>query len=131
MKRAVCLLSAILLMAACHESLEQRAAREAQEYTERYCPTPVINNTRTDSVKFEIDKKNYVYYCSFVGQWDDAELIRRFRNDISRGISSEIRSNTGMKRYVEAGYTFTYIVRSDKNPELVLFQDTIKVGPGN
>lgn len=128
MKRALCLLSLMLLMSACHESLEKRAVREAREYTERYCPTPVINNSRTDSVKFEIDKRNYVYYCSFVGKFDDADLIRRFRNDISGGIYSEIKRNTGMKRYIEAGYTFTYIVRSDKNPEVVLFQDTIRVG---
>ncbi len=116
-----------VFLTACHESLEQRAAREAREYTERNCPTPVINYSRTDSVKFEIDKRNYVYYCSFVDKYDDQDLIGNFRKDISAGLYDEISSNTGMKRYIDEGFTFTYIVRSDKNPSLILFQDTIRI----
>ena len=41
-----------VLLSGCHENMEKRAQREAREYTEKYCPTPVQNFTRTDSVVF-------------------------------------------------------------------------------
>lgn len=47
-----------LLLCSCHENLEKRAQREAREYTEKYCPTPVQNYTRTDSVTFDIKTKH-------------------------------------------------------------------------
>ena len=37
------------LLVSCTESLEDKAAREAKEYTEKYCPTPYVNDSRTDS----------------------------------------------------------------------------------
>ena len=48
-----------LLLCSCHENLEKRAQREAREYTEKYCPTPVQNYTRTDSVAFDVKTKIY------------------------------------------------------------------------
>ena len=30
------------LLVSCTESLEDKAAREAKEYTEKYCPTPYV-----------------------------------------------------------------------------------------
>lgn len=59
------------LLCSCHENMEKRAQREAREYTEKYCPTPVQNYTRTDSVVFDIDTKTYHYYCSITGDLDD------------------------------------------------------------
>ena len=34
------------LLVSCTESLEDKAAREAKEYTEKYCPTPYVNDAR-------------------------------------------------------------------------------------
>ena len=65
MKRFLCLSLLTLLFVSCHESLEERAEREAREYTERNCPTPVVNFSRTDSVRFDREARNYIYYCSF------------------------------------------------------------------
>ena len=116
--------SLIFLLASCHESLEQRAAREAREYTERCCPTPIVNCTRTDSVGFNIDKKEYVYYCSFFDQFDSELVVSQNRQAIHDGLKELLFENTGMKAYVDAGFTFTYIVRSGSNPEKILYQDT-------
>ena len=34
----------LLTFTACHhETIEERAAREAKEYTQKMCPTPVVN----------------------------------------------------------------------------------------
>ena len=37
----------------CQESLEDRAAKECKEYTQKHCPTPMVNNTRMDSMTYE------------------------------------------------------------------------------
>lgn len=117
----------IFILSACHDNLKDRAAREAKEYTQRNCPTPVINNTRTDSVIFDKTNTNYIYYCSFVGELDNGTLIKRNWKQIHDGLYAKIKNNSSMKVYVYAGFTFTYIVRSDKDPSKVLYLDTIKI----
>lgn len=115
------------LLLSCHESLEERAAREAKEYTERCCPTPVINNTRTDSVSFVIEDKTYIYYCAFVDQVDDQKVVDQYHDELHQGLYDNIAGNAGMQKFIDAGFRFVYIVHSDKNPQQVLFRDTIVV----
>ncbi len=117
----------ITLLVSCHESVEKRGVREAEEYTRRYCPTPVINYSRTDSVVFEPKKRNFVYYCTFVDAFDDEQRVKRHKGEITQGLYDEIASRTSIKYYVDAGCSFTYIVRSEKNPSLVLYEDTIRI----
>ena len=33
------------LLASCQESLEDKAAKECKEYTQKHCPTPVVSDT--------------------------------------------------------------------------------------
>ena len=127
MKRFIFLSLLSLVLASCHESLADRAEREAREYTRRNCPTPVINFTRTDSVCFDRKSNNYIYYCSFVDKFDNEDIINQNRSQIHQGLYQAISSNTGLKVYVEAGFSFTYIVHSGKEPSKVLYKDTIKV----
>ncbi len=127
MKRFLCLSLLTLLFVSCHESLEERAEREAREYTERNCPTPVVNFSRTDSVRFDRETRNYIYYCSFVDRFDNENVVNESKEQIHKGLYNAISCDVGLKQYVEAGFSFTYIVRSDKQPSKVLYRDTIKV----
>ncbi len=127
MKRFLCLSLLTLLFVSCHESLEERAEREAREYTERNCPTPVVNFSRTDSVRFDRETRNYIYYCSFVDRFDNENVVNESKDQIHEGLYNAISCDVGLKQYVEAGFSFTYIVRSDKQPSKVLYRDTIKV----
>lgn len=127
MKRFLYLSLLTFLFVSCHESLEERAEREAREYTERNCPTPVVNFSRTDSVRFDCKTLNYIYYCSFVDKFDDKNIVNENRGQIHKGLYNAISCDVGLKQYVEAGFSFTYIVRSDKQPSKVLYCDTIKV----
>jgi hypothetical protein len=127
MKRYINLALLSLVFASCHETLSDRAEREAREYTERNCPTPVINYTRTDSVGFDRKTNNYIYYCSFVDVFDDETVINENRNQIHQGLHQAISSNAGLKAYIDAGFSFTYVVRSGKQPSKVLYKDTIKI----
>ncbi len=49
MKKIIFPIMLITLLASCSESIEDRAAREAKEYTEKVCPTPFANDGHTDS----------------------------------------------------------------------------------
>lgn len=124
MKKIILFALFAFVQTACHESLEDRAAREAKEYTEKYCPTPVNNFTRTDSVVFDKATRTYHYYCTLMGRVDDAEIINKNKSKINEGLRQSIVESTSIKAYKEAGFHFTYTCRSQKNPQLVLFEST-------
>lgn len=114
-------------LSSCHENLEDRSAREAKEYTEKYCPTPVVNGSRTDSVTFQKETKTYTYYCSFVGKLDNVQIVARNRGKIHRLMVKEIKDNTSIRKLKDAKYNFAYVVHSDKDPQKILYQQTIRV----
>ncbi|MFZ1235814.1 MAG: hypothetical protein WAR39_02230 [Prevotella sp.] len=112
-------------LVSCQESLENKSVREAKEYTEKFCPTPVTNNTRTDSVAFIKETKTYTYYCSFVGRLDDKQIVDQNKGKLNNLLVQEIKSSTNIKQLKDAGFNFEYIVRSEKSPKEVLYQLTI------
>lgn len=124
MRKIFVLLIGAALFTACNESLEKRAQREAKEYTEKFCPTPVSNYTRTDSVVFYPETKTYHYYCSFVDRMDDAEIINQNKHAIDEMLLKAIIQSTELKPYKEAGFSFAYTCHSDKDPKKVLFEAT-------
>lgn len=113
-------------LSGCHESLEKRAARVASDYTERNCPTPIINCSRTDSVTFDEATKTFTYYCSFFDVLDNEENIAKNYKELDEGLRDIALGNTSLKTYVDAGFTFRYIVHSASNPEKVLFKNSYK-----
>lgn len=110
------------LLMSCQESMEDKAARAAADYTRKYCPTPVINYTRTDSVSFNKSTRTYTYYCTFSGPLDDPSVIATHREQLIQLLTSSVRESTHMKPYVEAGFRFQYVCRSEKSPREVLLQ---------
>lgn len=119
------LILAALALTSCHESLEQRAEREAREYTEKFCPTPYMNFTRTDSVTFDIETKTYHYYCSVNEQMDDPAIIDLNKNNLHDGLVKALTENTSVKVYKEAGFNFAYTLHSAKNPSQELYHVVI------
>ena len=82
MKKILFGIMTLALMASCTESMEDRAVREAREYTEKVCPTPYINDSRTDSAVFDKDSRTYIYYLSLRNKADNAEAIALNRNKL-------------------------------------------------
>ena len=74
-----CTIASAMLLCSCHESIEKRAQREAREYTERNCPTPVLNYMRTDSVVFEMNRKLIV--DNFMKQIDESTSLRAYKSE--------------------------------------------------
>lgn len=113
------------LLVACQESLEDKAAREAAEYTRKYCPTPVVNYIRTDSVSFNKQSRTYTYYCSFADLLDNEKVVADNRALIMRTLTASVKASTIMKPYVQAGFHFLYVCRSAKDPKVVYLQTKI------
>lgn len=113
---------AVLMQMSCQETLDERAYRQAKEYTKRYCPTPVINYSRTDSVVFDRQKKVYVYYISFFDDLDNQEVIDLNKSKITNMLIQSVRESTGLKSFLEAGYRFEYVCHSGSCPEVILLQ---------
>ncbi|SFF91601.1 hypothetical protein [Prevotella sp. KH2C16] len=124
MKKNIILLLAVFLFGACHESLQDRAEREAKEYTRKNCPTPVNNFQRTDSIAFDRTTNTYHYYCSFTDKLDDKTTVEKIRGQLHDGLRKGIKESTSLKAYKDAGFSFSYTCRSAKDPKTVLYEET-------
>ena len=124
MKKIILFLIMAATLTACQKSLEERAEQEAKEYTRKYCPTPIDNYSRTDSMVFDKANRTYIYYCTLTGQMDNKEIISSKKDVLSNGLLEAIKGSTYLKAYKDAGFGFRYIIRSEKNPKEVLFDGT-------
>ena len=114
------------LLTSCTESLEDRAAREAKEYTQKYCPTPYVNDSRTDSASFEKSSRVYTYYISLRNAADNKQAIDANKQKLHKLQKEALDNNPGLKKYKEAHFTFRFIYHSSKNPNEILLDDTFK-----
>ncbi len=117
---------ALLSLVACTESLEDKAAREAKEYTEKYCPTPFIDESRTDSAVFDKGKHTYIYYITLRGKADNPEVINANKKKLHDLQKQALDNNPNIKKYKEAHFSFRYVYHSASNPKQVLLDDVFK-----
>jgi|SRR5574344_1414859 hypothetical protein len=120
MKKIVYFISFLLLLVSCSESLEDRAAREAQDITRKMCPTPYINNERTDSCAFNQETKTYTYYKKLKDQADNKEFIHKNYKKLCNTLVKSIRENTKIDPYKKKEFNFRYVYRSAKDNEILL-----------
>ena len=114
------------LLASCTESLEDKATREAKEYTEKYCPTPYVNDSRTDSATFDKSTKTYVYYISLRNKADNKQVIEANKDKLHKIQKEALDNNPGLKKYKEEHFTFRFVYHSAKNPKEILLDDLFK-----
>ena len=117
----LCSIIGTALLCSCHESLEQRAQREAREYTEKFCPTPVQNCTRTDSVVFDIATKTYHYYCSATDELDNKKVFDLNSGKITEALLANVKEGTSFRPYKNEGFAFQWTIRSDKDKRTVYY----------
>lgn len=115
---------AVVALGSCkHDTLEDRAEKEAKAFTERYCPTPVQNMQRTDSVTFDRSTLTFNYYYRLNGAADDSQAVNKVRSELKDALRNELISNTGSKGYKDKGYNFHYVIHSEKTKK-ILFEVT-------
>ena len=68
-------LSLAAMVSCGNKSIDDQAEQDAEEYNEKFCPTPVVNYSRTDSVSYDRKTRTYTFYCSLVDKADNEELI--------------------------------------------------------
>ena len=121
MKKIILIMMAVVALAACHENIEERAARECKEYTKKHCPAPLSEVVVNDSMVYEAASKTVRYYYSLRGVADTTALnINTVRDDML----TNIKNSAQLKRYKEAGFSFRYTYFSTKNKGKQLFDFT-------
>ena len=118
MKKTVLLLMSIMLLTACQESLEDRCAREAQEFTKKNCPVKLDNTTIIDSMTFERATHTIHYYYRLTGVADNESALQKI--DAVGMLKSELKNTTSLRVYKENKYRFAYTFHSEKDPQKVL-----------
>ena len=112
-------ISMVTLSACNHMSLEDRAEKDAKNFTERYCPTPVQNMQRTDSVVFDRSNHTFIYYYRLNGAADNAQTVAKVRDKIRNALLTDLKNNTATKVYKDQGYNFRYVLHSEKTKEIL------------
>lgn len=123
MRRFAILLLIMATLTACHESIEDKAERQAREYTRKNCPTPVTNSVRTDSITFDKATREYTYYCSFTDKMDNTTMVNQYRNAIHQQLTEAIKQSTSIMAFKDAGFIIVYKCRSASNPKQMLYTD--------
>ena len=108
----------ICLFTACQESLEDRCAREAQEYTRKNCPIKLDNTTILDSMTFERTTHTIHYYYRLTGVADNDSILQMI--DAIGPLKQELKNATSLRIYKENKYRFAYTFHSEKDPQKVL-----------
>lgn len=119
-RKAFSALLMMTLLTACQETIEERAEREAREYTQKYCPTPPQNNVITDSIVFDKKSRTQIHYGTFVGVIDDSAKIAAAKEEIKRETLTMLRQNASIKTYKDAGFNFELVYRSQKTGHQLL-----------
>lgn len=115
---------ATITLSSCQESLEDRCAREAREYTEKKCPARISENTTIDSMTFDKATHTVHYHYTISGQGDDPEVMKKLNP--RQVLIDEIKNSTSVRSFKEAGYSFAYTYYSASNKGKKLFDVLIK-----
>ena len=106
-------------MAACQESLEQKAAHEALMFTQKNCPAKMSDNLIIDSLVFEPSTHTLHYYYTLT---ETADSVGLFGETLRKVLLTDLKNTTALMAYKEAGYQFAYTYHSQKDPKTVLFE---------
>jgi hypothetical protein len=124
MKKTAMLLLMATLTCGCQETLEERGAREARDYTEKHCPAPIGNQVTMDSMTFDKATHTFGYYYTLSGTLDDSAYIHQ--NNPRDMLLQQVKNSTNLKIYKDEGYNFRYIYNSKKEKGSKLFDETFK-----
>ena len=109
-----------LTLTACQESLEERAAREAQMYTKKNCPAKISETVIMDSMTFEAQTHTIHYYYTLTGNADNDSTLNP--DEARTNLLAALKNTTALSVYKKEKYRFAYTYHSEKSPETVLYE---------
>lgn len=124
MKKLLLLLVCGIAMVACHENLEQRAARQAKEFTQKNCPSAIKDNVRTDSMTYDEATRTLIYSYTLFNELDDSANIKAQEQKLVEGLQKRLIQDISTKTYKDAGFNFRYVYHSNEKPQLILLDTT-------
>ena len=125
MRKAIILLAATsFALAACQETIEERAAREARETTEAKCPMPIGDNMFLDSIVFDIPTRTQSQYFRFTGESDNDSVVNML-GDAKSVLVNELKNTPGYKSLMNADVNFHYVYRSTRDPQKIYLETTV------
>ena len=88
-----------LVLTACHESLEEKAAREAEEFTRKNCPMKISEYIVNDSMAYEKDTRTIHYYYTIKGRADTTAIYTpKIKEELIKGVKDAMSLNLEKKR---------------------------------
>lgn len=124
MRKTLLTLMAALLLTACQESLEEKAANEAKLYTKKNCPARIADNLTVDSLTYEPQTRTLHYYYTITGA---ADSVGRLNPEAARSaLLTELKNTTSMMAFKEAGFAFAYTYHSQRHRGTVLYETVFK-----
>jgi hypothetical protein len=117
MKKVWILAAFCILLVGCRESLEDRCAREAKEYTEKNCPTRMYENIILDSMTFERETHTLHYYYTLTGFADQDGMMEKV--NARKTLQEDLKNSTSLRVYKENKFRFAYTYYSEKDPKKV------------
>ena len=123
MKRILIPIFALALLSACQEKMEERAARDAKEITEKKCPMPLGNDGNVILERVEFDIPTLTWKESLLLDiYADAELNGAEVKDV---LISELKNTPSYKPYMDNGFNFQYVYCRMSNPKDTLIDITL------
>ena len=117
MKKLFCLaMMAALMCISCQESLEDKCAKEAAEFTSKKCPSKIDENTEIDSMTFDKSTHTLAYWYKLTGKADNPIIFERV--NLRKSLVEQIKNSTSLQAYKDAGYKFRYVYRSQKENKI-------------
>ena len=110
----ICFGTLLALCACKRETKDERFRREFQQFTQKECPKLIDENTRMDSICYDIDIRTLSEYYTVMNELDvdaiyaDGQLMSTFRESMLKGLKGSLP----MTAYKDESITFRYVYRS-------------------
>lgn len=114
----------MLTLAACQESMEDRAARDAEETTAKLCPMRLNDDGTLILERITFDKGTRIWKQDYLLE-AAPEVLEQF--DMRDALLKELRNMPSYKPYMENNFIFQYVFCDMTNPKDTLMD--IKLTP--
>ena len=113
-KRIITALLFLAVVIGCQESMQQRAARDAREVTEKKCPMPLTPDGKVvlESIEFDMATLTWRQHYQLrldIGDELDVDQVKPL-------LLEELKNTPSYKPYMDSDFNFQYIYVSMSNP---------------
>ena len=122
-KRIITALLFLAVVIGCQESMQQRAARDAREVTEKKCPMPLTPDGKVvlESIEFDMATLTWRQHYQLrldIGDELDVDQVKPL-------LLEELKNTPSYKPYMDSDFNFQYIYVSMSNPTDTIINITL------